>query len=450
MRARLRFSAILGLAAGLALASWLSAASAKVFGPTRYVLENGLELVVVEDHRRPAVAHFIYYKVGAIDEQAGETGLAHFLEHLMFKGTAKTPPGAFSKAVARNGGQENAFTSRDMTGYYQIVAADRLRMVMEMEADRMTGLKLDEAVTLAERDVVLEERLSRVESRPEGILGEALNAALYLSHPYRRPIIGWRPEIERLTFVDAMAFYRKWYMPNNAVVVVAGDVKPEAVLQIARETYGAVPAGERPPAARFYEPEQHAARQVVLKDARVRQATWRRLYVAPPYRGAASEPYALDVLSEILGGDTGRLHKALVLEQKKALAVAFWYDGQGRDYGSAGLYGMPAVGVDLAALEAAFDAEIASILKDGVTEKQVLDAKQRLAAEAIIARDSLDGPARIIGGALAAGQTVEDIETWPERIDAVDKAAVEAAARALFQINRSASGLLLPAGEGPS
>lgn len=443
------FTAIAALLCA-ALAFSARPAGADVFNPTRYRLANGLELVVIEDHRRPAVAHFVYYKVGAMDETPGKTGLAHFLEHLMFKGTDKVGPGVFSREIARNGGRDNAFTSRDLTGYFQIIAANRLGMVMEMEADRMTGLKLDAAVTESELDVVLEERLSRVENRPAAILSEALNASLYLTHPYRRPVIGWAPELAKLTFGDAMAFYRRWYMPNNAIVVVAGDVEPQAALALAEATYGKVPAGTLPERRAHPEPEQRAPRRVVYKDKRVRQANWRRVYVAPAYEGAASRPYALDVLSEILGGDTGRLHKALVLEGKQALAVAFWYDGRGRDFGSAGLFGLPANGVDLATLETAFDREVVKILADGVTETEVADAKRRLVAQAIFARDSLDGPARVIGGALVTGQTVADVEAWPERIEAIGKADVDAAAEALFRLNWSATGWLVPEGEAPS
>lgn len=440
---------ILTLAA-LALSVSARPGQAEVFNPTRYVLSNGLELVVIEDRRRPAVAHYVYYRVGAMDEEPGKTGLAHYLEHLMFKGTDTVAAGEFSRAVNRNGGRDNAFTSRDVTGYYQVIASEHLRMVMEMEADRMANLRLAEDVTVSERDVVLEERLSRTDSRPSGLLSETLNAALYLSHPYRRPIIGWKPEIEGLTREDALAFYERWYMPNNAVVVVSGDVAPSEALAIARDTYGRVPAGTLPARPPHVEPEQHAPRQVVLRDARVRQPNWRRLYVAPAYDGAAMTPYALNVLSEIIGGETGRLHKALVLDQKIALSVAFWYDGRGRDYGSAGLFGLPAAEVEMDALAAAFDKEIEALLKDGVTDEEIADAKRRLAADAIFARDSLDGPARIVGGALAVGQTVEDIEDWPNRIDAVTKADVDAAAKALFRLNWSATGILLPKGEAPS
>lgn len=444
-----RWLTAIAVVAAWPLLAWPPAA-AEVFNPSRYLLSNGLELVVIEDRRRPAVAHFVYYKVGSMDEAPGKTGLAHFLEHLMFKGTDKLAPGEFSRRVNRNGGRDNAFTSRDLTGYFQIIASNRLAMVMEMEADRMTGLKLSEGVTLAERDVVLEERLSRIGSRPSGILSEALTATLYQSHPYRRPIIGWRPEIEQLTHDDALNFYRRWYMPNNAVVVIAGDVDPADALALAQRTYGRVPAGTPPERQVHSEPEQMAPRRVVLNDARVRQANWRRLYVAPAYDGPAKTPYALDVLAEVLGGETGRLHKALVLDGKEAVRVAFWYDGRGRDYGSAGLFGLPAAGVDLATLEAAFDREVAALLEGGVTDREVADAKRRLIAEAVFARDSLDGPARVLGGALATGQTVEDVEAWPSRVEAVTRADVEAAAKLLFRPNWSATGWLLPVAEAPS
>ncbi|MEQ9125125.1 MAG: pitrilysin family protein, partial [Alphaproteobacteria bacterium] len=261
---------------------------------------------------------------------------------------------------------------------------------------------------------------------------------------------GWRYEIERLNFEDALEFYKRWYMPNNAIVVIAGDVTPDRALALARETYGRVPAGELPERVVDHEPEQTAARRVTMTDARVRQPNWRRLYVAPAYDGADTTAYALDVLSEILGGETGRLYKALAVESKEALTATFWYDGDGRDYGSAGLFGLPAAGVDLQTLEAAFDREIEKLLKDGVTEAEVADAKRRLVAQAIFARDSLDGPARIVGQALATGETVEDIEAWPERIEAIAKTDVDAAARALFQPNRSATGWLLPAAGAPS
>ncbi len=439
----------------LAIAIWLvlvggSPAIAEVFKPTRYVLENGLELVVIEDHRRPVVAHFIYYRVGSMDEEKGKTGLAHFLEHLMFKGTAKVESGAFSRLVTKHGGRDNAFTSKDHTAYFQIIASEQLGLIMDMEADRMINLSFDSSVADSELAVVLEERLSRVESRPSGIFYEALNAALYLNHPYRRPIIGWKPEVSALNRADALNFYQNWYKPNNAVVVISGDVDPKAALTLAEQTYGKIPRGTLPAKLIYHEPEQTSARRIIREDERVRQATLQRMYIAPAFNGSAREPYALNVLSEVLGGETGLLYKALVVDARKALSSSFWYDGDGRDFGSAGFYALPSPGVGLEELETRIDKVIKDILQIGISEADIETAKKRLLAQAIFARDSLDGPARIVGSVLANGGSIQDVEAWPERIKAVTKTEIETAAKNLFRIERSATGWLLPKSASPS
>jgi zinc protease len=224
---------------GVACATPLAAQTA---GPkvSSYTLNNGLELVVIPDRRAPVVTHMVWYKVGAADESPGKSGLAHFLEHLMFKGTAKNPAGRFSQVVATIGGQENAFTSNDYTGYYQRVPSDKLKEVMGFEADRMTGLVLTDEVVLPERDVILEEQNQRVANNPRARLGEQMDAALYLNHPYGKPIIGWRHEMEKLTRTDAIAFYQRFYGPNNAIVVITGDVAPDQVREMAEDTYGKV------------------------------------------------------------------------------------------------------------------------------------------------------------------------------------------------------------------
>src|SRR5277367_538925 len=209
---------------------------------TDFKLANGLEVVVVPDHRAPVVTHMIWYKVGAADETAGKSGLAHFLEHLMFKGTEKHPGSAFSQDVAEIGGQENAFTTSDYTGFFQRVPREHLKEMMALEADRMTGLMLTDAVVRPELNVVLEEQNMRVANNPAARLGEQVDAALYLNHPYGRPVIGWRHEIEQLTRDDALAFYRRFYTPNNAVVIVAGDVTADEVKTDAEATYGKVAA----------------------------------------------------------------------------------------------------------------------------------------------------------------------------------------------------------------
>ena len=265
-----------------------------------FTLSNGLELVVIPDHRAPVVTHMVWYKVGAADETPGKSGLAHFLEHLMFKGTAKNPAGSFSQVVARVGGQENAFTSNDYTGFYQRVPSEQLKTVMDFEADRMTGLKLTDEVVLPERDVILEEENMRIENNPRARLGEQIDAALFLNHPYGKPTIGWRHEMEELTRDDAIGFYRRFYAPNDAVVVVAGDVDPAEALKFAEETYGKVPRHANIlPRSRPQEPPPAAARSLTLADPRVEQPLMQREYLVPSFHTAKpGQSEALEVLAQ--------------------------------------------------------------------------------------------------------------------------------------------------------
>ncbi|MGE0255910.1 MAG: M16 family metallopeptidase [Alphaproteobacteria bacterium] len=427
------------------------AGSAKVFEPTHFTLPNGLEVVVVENHRAPVVTHMVWYKVGAADEPPGRSGIAHFLEHLMFKGTLRRAPGEFSALVARNGGRENAFTSQDYTAYYQTVAADRLELVMELEADRMTNLTLTDAQIEPERKVVLEERGSRVDSDPRSILSEQVQAAAWLNHPYRLPVIGWRHEIEALSRPDIVDFYRAWYAPNNAILVVAGDVEPMAVRALAERYYGVIPSRPVPARVRPAEPPQMAPRVVTFSDARVEQPSWSRRWVAPSHRaGATAQVYPLEMLSEVLGGGaTSRLYRALVVEQEVAVSAGAWYDGDAWDLGSFGVWLAPRPGVPLDRAVAALEAEIARLLADGVEAGEVERARQRLVDGAVFARDDLTAAARVLGQALAVGQGVEDVEAWPERIAAVTPADVAEAARAVLRPAGATTGVLLPAaGEG--
>ena len=421
---------------------------AQVFNPTTKTLDNGLQVVVVENHRAPIASHMVWYKVGAADETPGKSGIAHFLEHLMFKGTPAVPPGEFSKIVARNGGRDNAFTSSDYTAYFQNIAVDRLELVMKMEADRMRNLTLAEADVKSELEVVKEERRSRTDNDPAALLHERLEAALFLNHPYRRPIIGWPDELNGLTRDDALAFYKRWYAPNNAILIVAGDVEPAKVFALAETYYGPLKPESVPPRIRAEEPPQAGARQVTLADPRVKQPSWTRLYVAPSQATAADKtvPPALDVLAEILsGGATSRLYKALVVDQGLAASASAWYESGALDQGTFGFAASPRPGVAMDKVQAAMNAEIARLLRDGVSEDEVRRAKTRLRAEVVYARDSLHTAARVLGEALTTGQGVADVEDWPNRIDAVTAQQVAAAARAVLDDNASATGLLLPA-----
>ena len=428
-----------------ACAMHASPVAASVFEPTVFTLDNGLEVVVIENHSAPVVTNMVWYRVGSADEEPGVSGIAHFLEHLMFRGTDTRAPGEFSQIVARLGGEENAFTSPDATAYYQSVAAEHLETVMALEADRMANLRLDEPIVLAERDVIIEERNQRIENDPGSRLWEMLRAALYLHHPYGTPTIGWAHEMSKLTPDDARRFYDTWYRPNNAILVVAGDVTPDQVRALAEKYFGPIPPGDLPPRHRVTEPVHSAPHRVVLESADVEQPSWTRLYLAPSYRTAeGNEAYALEVLAEIIGeGSTSRLYQDLVVDRSIAAYAGASYSPDLYDLSSFTIHAVPVPGGDMAAVEAAIDAAIAQLIDSGVTEDEVTRAIARLQAEAIKARDSISGPAHLVGRALAAGESIEDIETWPDRIGAVTVADVNNAARHLFDINQSATGLLL-------
>ena len=418
-----------------------------VFNPETFMLDNGMRVVVVPNHRAPVVVHMVWYKVGSADDPAGRSGIAHFLEHLMFKGTPTVPEGEFSKIVARNGGNQNAFTSRDYTGYFQKVAKDRLELVMGLEADRMVNLVLDDSVVLPERKVILEERRSRTDNNPSALWSEQLTAARYLAHPYRIPVIGWAHEIAELETAEILAFYRRYYAPDNAILVVAGDITAEELRPMAMRTYGAVPAAGIDARRRPQEPPHRAARRVEFRDARVRQAEWNRTHLAPSYNaGETKHAYALQVLAEYLGGSaTSRLYRSLVIDQKLAVSAGAWYGATSLDLSQFGLYASPAPGVDLEQLEAAVDAELAALLTEGVSDEEIERITARMVREAVYARESLGTAARIFGAALTSGNSVEHVEAWPERIAAVTADAVMAAAGAILIPETSVTGLLLPA-----
>ncbi|MEQ8355449.1 MAG: pitrilysin family protein [Kiloniellaceae bacterium] len=446
-----RLAGFLALMAAVAaiLVPW-EEARAKVFDPVSFTLDNGLQVVVVVNRRAPIVYHSMWYRVGAADEQAGESGLAHFLEHLMFKGTKTLKPGEFSEIIAANGGRENAFTSWDYTAYYQTVAADRLEIMMKNEADRMVNLALTDDVVLPERDVVREERRSRIDNEPGSQLGEVSRAVQFLNHPYRIPIIGWDHEIEQLSTEAAVAFYDKWYAPNNAILIVAGDVDPEEVRDLAEKYYGVVPRKDVPERRRVIEPPQNAPREVRLESPRVRQPQISVSYLAPSYRQAAqgdegNEAYALQVLSEIIGGGaTARLYSRLVVEQGIAGSAGAGYNPTNYDYSTFSFYVAPRPGGEVEPLEAALRAEIADLLDSGVTEEEVAAAKKRLVAGAVFARDNLSTAPRVIGAALTTGGSLEQIESWPDGIASVTTRQVNEALKDVLRDEQSVTSYLLP------
>ncbi len=370
----------------VALVTWALPAHAQTIDDyvTTFTLDNGMDVVVIEDHRAPVVTNMVWYKAGSADEPPGSSGVAHFLEHLLFKDTETLAPGEFSKTVAANGGTDNAFTSYDYTGYYQRIAADRLELVMKMEADRMVNLQLDEADILTERDVIIEERNTRTENDPGALFGEQRNAALYLNHPYGTPIIGWRHEMETLNLQQALAYYEKFYAPNNAILIVAGDVLPEDVRALAEKYFGPIPAnpelGER---IRPQEPPQTAERRLQFKDPRVAQPYVIRSYLAPERDpGAQEKAAALSLLSEVLGGgQTSVLSKKLQFDTQTAVYAGAFYRGLSYDDTSFGLIIVPSEGVTLQEAEDALDQAVAEFLEEGIDDEQLERIKFQLKAQ---------------------------------------------------------------------
>lgn len=413
----------------------------------QYTLDNGMMVVVIPDHRAPVVQHMVWYRVGASDEQRGKSGIAHFLEHLMFKGTEKLGPGQFSKIIARNGGQDNAFTGNDSTTYFQAVAKDRLPLVMDMEADRMANLKLDVKQVETERSVILEERRSRVENDPGSQLDEQMRAAMYQNHPYHTPIIGWFHEMQTLTREDALTFYRRYYAPNNAILVVAGDVEPEDVLKLAKDTYGKLPANPATlRAERPTEPPAVVGRRIQMQDERAGQPSLVRHYLAPCYAKAAPhEAEALDLLMKVLaGGSTSRMYKALVVDQKLASSLDGGYSGEALDSGRIAIYGVAANGVTLSALETAMDRVIDGVVTFGVTTKELDRARNQYIASYVYESDGIGALARRYGWGLVNGQTIKDIEDWPNRLRAVTADDIKTVAAKYLNSKASVTGWLEP------
>jgi zinc protease len=434
------------LALLLGVAAPISPGQAQQFGAQTFTLTNGLPVVVLPNHRVPAVTQMVWYKVGAADDPRGKSGIAHFLEHLMFKGTKAHAPGAFSALISQGGGRNNAFTTEDYTVFHETVAQDKLDLVMQLEADRMTGLVLDDSVVLPERDVILEERRTRIDNEPSALLHEELVANLFLNASNRIPTIGWEAEMRGLGTEDALAVYRQWYAPNNAILIVAGDADTETVRRLAETNFGPLPARPLPARIRLDEPEHHAAIRLEMKSARVAQPSWRRLYLAPSHRaGATTRAYALEVLAEIFGGGTGsRLYQALVLKDAIAVSVSADYSASTLGLSTFGIYAAPKTGIAVADLEAAIDAQLRRLIDEGVDPDEVRRAEERMQAAAIYAADGLAGPANIVGAALAIGQSLDDVAAWPERIGAVTPAEVAAAARAVLIERNSATGILVP------
>lgn len=415
-----------------------------------FTLENGMEVVVLEDHRAPVVVHMVWYRAGSADEPPGASGIAHFLEHLLFKSTDTLTSGELSDTVAANGGSDNAFTSYDYTAYFQRIAADRLDLVMRMEADRMRNIRFVPEEVETERGVIIEERNQRTDNDPGAIFSEQRRAAQFMNHRYGIPIIGWRHEMEDLSIEDAQAFYDRFYWPNNAVLVVAGDVEPEEVRSLAERHYGVIPANpDLSPRDRPGEPPQLAERRLTYEDPRVAQPYLIRTYLAPERDpGAQEEAAALLLLAEVLGGSgaTSVLGQELQFDSQTALYTAAFYRGVSLDDTSFGLVVVPAEGVGLAEAEAEMDRVIAEFIETGVDPEQLERLKFQLRASLIYGEDDISSLARRYGAALTSGLTVEDVAAWPDVLQAVTAEDIVVAAERVFDRRRSVTGWLVPEG----
>ena len=434
--------------APLLLAPTLALASADP-AVSSFTLPNGLMGVVIEDHRAPVVTSMVWYKVGAADDPWGQSGLAHFLEHMMFKATDTLAEGEFSAIVAANGGDENAFTTKDYTGYYQNISADRLDLVLGMEADRMVNLDPGAEGALSERDVVLEERRSRVDNTPDGPFRERRDAALWINSPYGRPTIGWRHEIEKITLQSALAFYKAHYAPNNAVLVVAGDVTPEQVEALAAKHFGPIPASDLiKPRDRPQEPPPLAARRLEHADPRVTLPVLSRAYLAPARQpGDQKQAAALSLAAKLFGGGVTSVMSQALERGPEAICVdtGAYYNDVSLDPGSFNLQIVLRPGVDPKAAEARLDALIADFLAKGPDPDDLERARRQVAAAEIYRRDDIEDRANEFGEALTSGLTIADVEDWPDALRAVTAEDVRAAARAVLVPEASVTGWLMPA-----
>lgn len=433
-----------GLAAIVLTAGPAIADTAEVeWAPSTFELSNGMEVVVLPDHRAPVVTHMVWYKVGAVDEDPGKSGIAHLFEHVMFKETDDIGPEEFTTIVQRNGGQLNAFTSWDYTAYYERVAKTQLERMMELEAERMTDLIINddpEGPFISERDVVKEERRQRIDNNPGVILQEQVMSALYQDHPYNITIIGKMDEVGALTPQDGLDFYRKWYTPADAILVVAGDVSPEEVRALAEKTYGQIEVTETEAPVRGWQAVEPLAETQLIthSDPKVRQPEWERWYMSTSYQTDKDLAYALDVALDVLGGGrTSRLYQALVEDQKIAVSASAGAWLSLHDAAPAVLSASPSDGVSLDDLETAYMAVVDDVLANGFTEAEVERSRNSLAASAIYRRDSQAGMAQLYGSTLAIGGTIEDVTSYPDDIRAVTKEDAIEALRTVFADDRN-------------
>ncbi|MDB5477567.1 MAG: peptidase [Alphaproteobacteria bacterium] len=409
-------------------------ARAQVFYPESATLKNGLQVVVLPNHRAPVVTHMLWFKAGAMDDPWGVSGIAHFLEHLMFKGTKLHPEGDYSKIISRMGGEENAMTTYDFTAYYATVGKEYLEEIIQLESDRLANWQVTDEQVARERQVILKERQQRTENDPVAAFFENVNALLYTNYPYQRPVIGWRSEMEKLSRTDAENFVKTHYAPNNAILVVSGDVTLADVTVLAEKYYGKLPPRDIPKRA-FGETIQLESRRLIESTSPlVKETIWSRHRLVPPARPQnIADSDALLVLDKILGDNRiGRLYRRLVVKDKIATSASISFDPDGIGPQRFALAATPAPDIALDKIEQAMNDEIDRLVTLGVSEDEVKKAAGALEIEAVYARDSVMGPAMAVGSALTSGLDLATIEAWPKRMQNVTKAQVDKAAKELF------------------
>jgi zinc protease len=405
---------------------------------TDVTLGNGMRVIVKEDRRAPVMVSQVWYRAGSVDEVNGTTGVAHVLEHMMFKGTKNVPPGEFSKRIAAAGGRENAFTSRDATAYFQQMQKDRLELSMQLEADRMANLQISDELFAKEVQVVMEERRLRTDDKPQSVLYERLMASAFQAHPYGRPIIGWMSDLENMTAQDARDWYDRWYAPNNATLVVAGDVDADAVIAMAKRHFGTLPMRELPPRKPQHEPEQMGVKRMVVK-APAKVPYLLMAWHAPTLRDWQNEwePYALQILAGVLdGNDSARLQKSLVKTQQIAASVGAGYQAVSRGPGMFMIDASPVEGKTVAELENAIRSELRKVQQDGISEAELKRVKAQVIAADVYQRDSLFFQAMQLGKYAKVGLPIEALDGWVDKMRAVTTEQVQAVARKWLQDDR--------------
>lgn len=451
-----KFFLISFLALSLTSTAFAEIKPEKLFNAESFTLSNGLQVVVIPNHRAPIVTHMMWYKAGSADEPQGDgvSGEAHFLEHLLFKGTKAIGPGQFSRIIRSIGGNDNAFTSWDYTAYYQNISRPYLETVMAMEADRMINLNPPAKEIAPEHQVIIEERRQRTDNDPKALFSEQIRSVLFNQSPYGTPIIGWKQEMPNISWEKAKAYYNTWYAPNNAILIVSGDITSKEMKALAEKYYGFLPGRTIPAYIRPSVPDAPAPVTMTFKNETVQQPVYIQAVLAPSFMQNKNESYALQVLENtISSGASTRLYQSLVVGQKIAINIDLSYDNSSRGEGSLWIYATPAQQVSLKKLEAAIKDEFRKMIKDGIPATEIEKAKTRMIDSAVYARDSIQGPAQVIGQALASGASLEDIEYWPARINEITTDAVTQVLKKYLDPDKpnrhGITGYMVPTGEQP-